>query len=246
MVNRSLISSTDIGEKSIVVTFGNGTSGEYPLATIKVKVDDKEYCLEAAVVQDLVEEVLLGRDVPLCKHLVKRLPREEQMELLQQLARDNRVRLEEVQLEERPKEDDKALAVVTRAQKRARNQTDTAESQEETQENVIETQEEVRDNGSRIQGGIIGMQDDGLMEKEFPFDDELFGEQGKTRPRWTRTERRKHNQQWTRASNGSTSMQLKKEQEEDPSVQKWMAQEDPTRIKRVNGVLCRVWRPRDS
>ena len=29
------------------------------------------------------------------------------------------------------------------------------------------------------------MQDDGLMEKEFTFDDELFGEQGKTRPRWT-------------------------------------------------------------
>ena len=41
-------------------------------------------------------------------------------------------------------------------------------------------------------------------------------------------------------------MQLKKEQEEDPSVQKWMAQEDSTRIKRVNGVLCHVWRPRDS
>ena len=61
------------------------------------------------------------------------------MELLQQLARDNRVRLEEVQLEERPKGDDKALVVVTWAQKRARNQTDTAESREETQENVIET-----------------------------------------------------------------------------------------------------------
>ena len=74
---------------------------------------------------------------------MKRLPREEQMELLQQLARDNRVRLEEVQLEEKPKEDDKALAVVTQVQKRARNQTDTAESQEETRENVIETQEEV-------------------------------------------------------------------------------------------------------
>ena len=77
VVNRSLISHTDNGEKSIVVTFGNWTSGEYPLATIKVKVDDKEYCLEAAVVQDLVEEVLLGRDVPLCKHQVKCLPWEE-------------------------------------------------------------------------------------------------------------------------------------------------------------------------
>ena len=46
VVNRSLFSLTDIMEKCIVVTFGNGTFGEYPLATIKVKVDDKEYCLE--------------------------------------------------------------------------------------------------------------------------------------------------------------------------------------------------------
>ena len=27
---------------------------------------------------------------------------------------------------------------------------------------------------------------------------------------------------------------------------KWMAQEDSIRIKWVNGVLCRIWRPRDS
>ena len=38
------------------------------------------------------------------------------------------------------------------------------------------------------------MQDDELMENEFPFDDELFGEQGKARPHWTRAEMRKHNQ----------------------------------------------------
>ena len=258
IVNRSLISPTDIGEKSIVVTFGNGTCGEYPLATINVKIDDEEYCLEAAVVQDLVEEVLLGRDVPLCKHLVKRLPQEEQMELLQQLAKDNKI-----QLEDRRKEDDRALAVVTRAQKRARTHEDAVESQEGTQEDVVKSQEktqehavesheetqaqeEGRDNASRIQGGIIGMQDGGSGEKEFPFDDELFEEQGKTKPRLTRAERRKHNQQWIKTSNGLTSTQLKKEQEEDPGVQKWMAQEDPTRIKRVNGVLCRIWRPRDS
>ena len=53
-----------------------------PIATIMVRIDDEEYCLEAAVVQDLVEEVLLGRDVPLCKHMVKCLPQEEQMDLL--------------------------------------------------------------------------------------------------------------------------------------------------------------------
>ena len=96
IVNRSLISPKDIEEKCIVVTFGNSTSGEYPLATINVKIDHEECRLEAVVIPNLVEEVLLGRDVPLCKHLVKRLPRKEQMELLRQLAGDkNKIQLEE-------------------------------------------------------------------------------------------------------------------------------------------------------
>ena len=51
--------------------------------------------MKAAIVQDLVEEVLLGRDVPPHKHMVKPLPRGEQMDLLRQL---------EVQLEEKREE----------------------------------------------------------------------------------------------------------------------------------------------
>ena len=322
VVRRNLISPTDIGERSIVVTFGNGTCGEYPLATISVKVDEQEYRLEAAVVQDLAEEVLLGRDVPLYKHMVKRLSQEEKVELLQQLAKETGVTLGVVQSEERP-EKEKALAIMTRAQSRARNQNDAVESQEETledavesqegtledavesqeetleddvefqeetqedaiesheeaqeddvefqegtredaiesdgktqedaiesrektQEDVVETQEEVRDSARRMQESIRDRQDDGLLEKEFPFDDELFEAVGKTRPRQTRAGKRKHNKRWTSGSNGSTSVQLRKVQEEDPQVQSWMVQEDPTRVKRVNGVLCRIRRPRDS
>ena len=60
--------------------------------------------MKAAIVQDLAEEVLLGRDVPLHKHMVKRLPKGEQMDLLHQLARDN-----EVQLEERPEDEKHGL-----------------------------------------------------------------------------------------------------------------------------------------
>ena len=65
VVSRDLISPPDIEEETIVVTFGNGATGEYPLASIKVKMDGKEYQVKAAVVMDLAEEVLLGRDVPL-------------------------------------------------------------------------------------------------------------------------------------------------------------------------------------
>ena len=105
---------------------------------------------------------------------------------------------------------------------------------------------------------MTGMQDDNWLNelesveesinvgRKFLFDDELFGEQGKTRVHLTWEERRKLNQHWAKTSNGSTSMQLKKEQEEDPNVQRWIAQDNPTRIKRIKGVLCDVWRFRDS
>ena len=162
IVNRCLISPADIGEKSIVITFGNGTYGEYPLAAINVKVDNQEYCLEAAVVQDLAAELLLGRDVPLCKHMVKSLPREEQVELLQQLAKENGVRLKEVRLEERPTE--KTLTVATRAQKRAQSQEetekDTIEAQEETQEDDIEFQEETQEDVVETQEDDIEFQEE--------------------------------------------------------------------------------------
>ena len=61
VVNKDVISPADREEETIVVTFGNRATGEYPLASIKVKMDGEEYQVKAAV----AEEVLLGRDVPL-------------------------------------------------------------------------------------------------------------------------------------------------------------------------------------
>ena len=56
IVNRRLISFTDIGKKSVVVTFGNETAGKQkymPVSNHCNEINDEEYCLEAAVVQDL-------------------------------------------------------------------------------------------------------------------------------------------------------------------------------------------------
>ena len=74
-------------------------------------------CKLPCIVQDL--EVLLGRDMPLHKLMVKRLSKEDQMEVLQQLAKDNGI-----QLEGRPDniEQERVLAVLTRAQKKKLHQ----------------------------------------------------------------------------------------------------------------------------
>ena len=140
--------------------------------------------------QDLAEEVLLGRDVPLHKHMVKRLPRGEQMELLHQLARDNKV-----QLKERPEDDERALAVVTRAQERrmAQQRKDAVEACKENpeEEDTIGMQEDIPD----TQGGYptegqgsgeeIAVHEDCPLKIEFPFDEELFEKPRKLRAHLT-------------------------------------------------------------
>ena len=77
--------------------------------------------------------------------------------------------------------------------------------------------------------------------QEFPFVDELFGEQRKQKEMLSRGQRRRHCQRWVKKGNYSSTMQLKKEQEQDPDVQKWVKQENPTWIKCVEGLLCHVW-----
>ena len=67
-----------------------------------------------------MEEVLLGRDVPLCKHMVKLLPQDQQMGLLQELAEHHKI-----YLEERPKESSEALAVVIHPEEEAQSQEET-------------------------------------------------------------------------------------------------------------------------
>ena len=67
------------------------------------------------------------------------------MGLLQKLATDNRI-----QLEGRPKEDNRALSVVTCAQKKR------AQSQEETQGDAIESQEETQEDSVKSREGTQG------------------------------------------------------------------------------------------
>ena len=81
---------------------------------------------------------------------------------------------------------------------------------------------------------------------EFSFDVELFEKPEKLSAHLTRAEKTRRNQQWTRLEGGTTTTQLKKEQEEDPEVQRWMTQKDPSCIKCIEGVLCHTWSPRDS
>ena len=86
----------------------------------------------------------IGRDVLLHKHMVKHLPKGEELEPLHQLARDNKVRLEE-----RREDDERALDFVTSAQERtmAQQRKDAVETCKENpeEEAIIRMQEHIPD-----------------------------------------------------------------------------------------------------
>ena len=124
-------------------------------------MDGEEYQVKAAVVRDLSEEVLLGRDVPLHRHMVKCLSKTEHLDLLRQLAKDNGIRLQDSM--------EGAMSVVTYAQKKRmeESKTENPSTRKETpitQEEILKTQERTPNTQERI-----------LTTQE-----ETLGNQGKT------------------------------------------------------------------
>uniref|UniRef100_A0A1X7SHV8 CCHC-type domain-containing protein n=1 Tax=Amphimedon queenslandica TaxID=400682 RepID=A0A1X7SHV8_AMPQE len=244
VVDRKFVALKDIEKETIGVTFGNGTYGEYPLASVRITFDGEDYQVKAAVVQGLAEDVLLGRDVPLHKHMAKRLPKSEQIELLKQLAKKHQIDIGEI----KESEDELALAVMTRAQRR-QIQVDTEQHSEEHQplpersEEQSEAMEQETREESELEETILEDEDLGV---QFPFEEELFQPTTRTKIYQTRGEKRRQNQKRNRIESANQTKQLIMDQEKDCEIQSWIKKEDPSRIVRKEGVICRTWRPKDS
>ncbi|XP_019854474.1 PREDICTED: uncharacterized protein LOC109583528 [Amphimedon queenslandica] len=244
VVDRKFVALKDIEKETIGVTFGNGTYGEYPLASVRITFDGEDYQVKAAVVQGLAEDVLLGRDVPLHKHMAKRLPKSEQIELLKQLAKEHQIDIGEI----KESEDESALAVMTRAQRR-QIQVDTEQHSEEHQplpersEEQSEAMEQETREESELEETILEDEDLGV---QFPFEEELFQPTTRTKIYQTRGEKRRQNQKRNRIESTNQTKQLIMDQEKDCEIQSWIKKEDPSRIVRKEGVICRTWRPKDS
>ena len=63
------------------------------MARVKIVLDGEKYNKEVAVAADLPEDVLLGIDVPLVRHILPRLSEEEQLEVLKTLQSTIRQRI---------------------------------------------------------------------------------------------------------------------------------------------------------
>uniref|UniRef100_A0A1X7T3A7 Uncharacterized protein n=1 Tax=Amphimedon queenslandica TaxID=400682 RepID=A0A1X7T3A7_AMPQE len=217
VVDRKFVALKDIEKETIGVTFGNGTYGEYPLASVRITFDGEDYQVKAAVVQGLAEDVLLGRDVPLHKHMAKRLPKSEQIELLKQLAKEHQIDIGEI----KESEDESALAVMTRAQRRQiqvdmeqhseEHQPLPERSEEQSEAMEQETREESELEETRLEDEDLGVQ--------FPFEEELFQPTTRTKIYQTRGEKRRQNQKRNRIESTNQTKQLIMDQEKDCEIQ---------------------------
>ncbi len=163
-------------------------------------------------------------------------------------ARDHQVTLEE---------EETVLAVTTRAQRKKANTEDDEESEnldaeaEAPEEEAAkcpdlleQSPEEAAEQSPAAECPDLSPED--LLGQEFLFEEDMFEKSPKTKIHASRSEKREHNLKWSKRTDDGDTRQLRTDQEKDPEVQRWMQQEDPTRIIRKGGVLCRVWTPRDS
>ena len=386
IVDKRFVRAEDLKKDKIRVTFGNQSSGEYPLANVRIIFDNEEYCVEAAVVENLAEDVLLGQDVPLHKHMVKRLSKEEQVELLHQLKKDNEDQAEESvegeilmaktramrKKEQRTTSSERTRSTTSEEQQRTtsserkrsttseeqqrttsserkrsttseeqqrttsseRKRSTTSEEQQRTtssegersttseeqqrttssegkrsttseeqqrttssegkrsttseeqqrttssegkrsttseeqqrttssegersttseeqrrttsseRERSTTSEEQRRTTSPGRKENVTSEENQWIPGEEFPFMEELFSKAGETKPKRTRAERRRIKQRW-KETGRIEAVLLKTEQEKDPEIQMWIQREDPERIKKIDGMVCRIWKPRDS
>ena len=126
-----------------------------------MKFDGEEYDVKAAVVQDLAEEMLLGRDVPLHRHIAKRLPKKRTGGIVVTTSKSNNICIPE----------DTALAVMTRARKKKLDQRSNNRTQDDTEGKKTHQDEEEKSGEKRIldneeETGSVRIQDEDNNEEE--------------------------------------------------------------------------------
>ena len=211
VVRSALVDKQSLKETTVTMYDVHGRKTRYQLADVTIELDDKTYQREVAVAETLPVDVLLGTDVPLIEHLVKRATGAELQTVM-----------------------DHTLVMTTRAQSKkqqeaeqvtpAVTQGDAGTMAPEGEEGRLEEEPPTE---SRMEEASHG-----TLEEEFPFHPDLFGPtKGKRNPELTSISHRD---------------QLLQEQRAEDDLVKWRNTEEREKIRERDGLLLRVWRPRDA
>ena len=167
IVRSSLVDKQSLKETTVMMYDVHGRKTRYQLADMTIELDDKTYQREVAIAEILPVNILLGTDVPLIEHLVKRATGAELQTVM-----------------------DHTLVMTTQAQSRKQQEAEqvapaVAQGDAETvipegEEGRLEEEEELPTE-SRTEEASHG-----TLEEEFPFHPDLFGPtKGKRNPELT-------------------------------------------------------------
>lgn len=256
VVNSDVVPEVEMTGEKVSVTLADGAKRCYPTADVEIKFDGEIYRVRAAIVKGLVEDVLLGRDVPRYRHTPGRLSLDE-LRILREKSDQGEEELNSTAT---------VLQVTTRAQARAQGQQSAergnrAESEPSDGKEVtgpgcgddeLNSPEELDLPPTEpTESGAVGVESedpeaDNEEEIPFAFEDELFAEPGKERCKTTRAGRRAQNRAYLTPTGVPKVTQLKSDQERDPDVQKWRATEIPEGVVQKEGIYYRRWHPRNA
>ena len=165
LVHRRFVPETANTGRVVMMRNTTGTQ-TYPTAIVKIELDNHCYEKEVAISEQLMEDALLGTDVPLWPHLIKSLSPAEV-----------------TQVRELVQQEETTYAVTTRAQAQQELQ---QESVEESLDNVADEEEPAAENVA----SAADVDHNSSLGDLFAFDDSLFVHRKVPKVYRTRAQRR--------------------------------------------------------
>ena len=226
IVRRDLIPDVLLRPGRAELTVANGTLLKYGLADVILTVGKKDYSLEVAVTEDLPVPVLLGVDLPLLTICLPKATKEQLKEAL------------------REKEEEEArelVAMVTRSQAKTQ-----AEAEEKLKQTTEEWENISKDSSNsedqQVEKPTLNEDETGAV---FEFEDELFLPAKDPQSSHTRLPEGVDGLVTCDVQNPQRKKTFRQTQETDEEVQRWMREENPSRVVQKEGILLRKWRRRD-
>ena len=249
-VRSDLVPQQDLKKTRCRTRTASGELVDNPLADVELEVQGTKYRVEAAVSNNLPVSVLIGRDVPVDEMVAERMPLETLARCMQKIiCREGETTEEETafavqtrnQRRQEMEAEEQRVAEEEAEQTKARPLSLTEDESDESEEEEEDPQDGEQENG--VQGTTES--EESLEGPAFNFDAELFGATRPNRSKLTRTQRKEQAEQRLNVQ-GSRSTTLREEQEKDAEIQNWRSAEAPDRLRTKNGLLYRVWTPRDG
>ena len=240
-VRKDLVSPSKVQGNTRDSQIANGEWINCKLAEVELEIEGEKYSTKVAVAERLAVPVLLGRDLPIDWMIAQRLSDEELREILQKRHEQQFVVTTRARAQREGAEEEQRLQEEALAQGQSRTITEEQRPQKEADMQDVEAVEHREREVTVARDKQLNNQDDQEDQSEsqrqeptlgekFDFSEDLFRRSRPARQDLSRGQKRKPNKSRAMSDEQDTST-LSRAQQEDPEVQCWRCEEDPSRVK---------------